>query len=98
MKIGYFQRGACEAAYDERPGCRTNWPWWVFLCFVFTIFGIKTENMKEIILNKMKRQQEGYMIKLQALKYPDILHYEWEGECLERTDDGMLVWCKPGRK
>lgn len=54
--------------------------------------------MKEIILNKMKRQQEGYMIKLQALKYPDILHYEWEGECLERTDDGMLVWCKPGRK
>ncbi|MRG28221.1 DUF402 domain-containing protein [Laceyella tengchongensis] len=38
------------------------------------------------------------MIKLQALKYPDILHYEWEGECLERTDDGMLVWCKPGRK
>lgn len=37
-------------------------------------------------------------IKIKALKYPDIIHYEWEGEILEQTDDYILVLCKPGRK
>ncbi|MFC7443112.1 hypothetical protein [Laceyella putida] len=27
------------------------------------------------------------MIKLKAMKYPNILHYEWEGELLERTEN-----------
>jgi uncharacterized protein len=38
------------------------------------------------------------MIKIKALKYPDILHYEWEGELLRHTPDNVLVLCKPGRK
>jgi uncharacterized protein len=38
------------------------------------------------------------MIKIKALKYPDILHYEWEGELLRSTPDYVLVLCKPGRK
>lgn len=38
------------------------------------------------------------IIKIKALKYPDILHYEWEGELLRHTPDYVLVLCKPGRK
>lgn len=38
------------------------------------------------------------VIKIKALKYPDILHYEWEGELLHHTPDYVLVLCKPGRK
>lgn len=38
------------------------------------------------------------LIKITALKYPNIPHYEWEGEMLEKTDDYILLLCKPGRK
>ena len=38
------------------------------------------------------------IVKIKALKYPDILHYEWEGELLQQTPDYVLVLCKPGRK
>lgn len=37
-------------------------------------------------------------INIKALKYPNIPHYEWEGEMLEKTDDYILLLCKPGRK
>lgn len=40
----------------------------------------------------------GKVIKIKALKFPDILHYEWEGELLSHTPDYVLVLCKPGRK
>lgn len=38
------------------------------------------------------------LVKIKALKFPDILHYEWEGELLLHTSDYLLVLCKPGRK
>ncbi|MBT2618540.1 MULTISPECIES: hypothetical protein [unclassified Bacillus (in: firmicutes)] len=38
------------------------------------------------------------LVKIKALKFPDILHYEWEGELLRHTTDYLLVLCKPGRK
>ncbi|WP_198512527.1 DUF402 domain-containing protein [Bacillus sp. mrc49] len=38
------------------------------------------------------------IVKIKALKFPDILHYEWEGELLLHTSDHLLVLCKPGRK
>jgi uncharacterized protein len=38
------------------------------------------------------------VIKIKALKFPDILHYEWEGELLCHTQDYVLILCKPGRK
>jgi uncharacterized protein len=38
------------------------------------------------------------ILKIKALKFPDILHYEWEGEILEKTPDYILVRCIPGRK
>lgn len=38
------------------------------------------------------------LVKIKALKFPDILHYEWEGELLRHTSDYLLVLCKPGRK
>lgn len=37
-------------------------------------------------------------IKIKALKYPNIPHYEWEGELIQRDDVSVLVLCKPGRK
>jgi len=37
-------------------------------------------------------------IKIKALKFPDIPHYEWKGELLCHTPDYVLVLCKPGRK
>jgi uncharacterized protein len=37
-------------------------------------------------------------IKIKSFKYPDKLHYEWEGEILQKTSDYVLVRCKPGRK
>lgn len=40
----------------------------------------------------------GKVIRIQAQKYPNIPHYEWEGELLEHTDEYVLVLCKPGRK
>lgn len=38
------------------------------------------------------------VLKIKSLKYPDIPHYEWEGEILEKTEDYLLVRCKSGRK
>lgn len=38
------------------------------------------------------------ILKIKALKFPNIPHYEWEGEILEKTSDYILVLCKPGRK
>lgn len=38
------------------------------------------------------------ILKIKALKFPNIPHYEWEGETLEKTEDYLLVLCKPGRK
>jgi uncharacterized protein len=38
------------------------------------------------------------VIKIKALKFPDIPHYEWEGVLLQHTQEYVVVWCKPGRK
>ncbi|OMC89441.1 hypothetical protein BK137_18485 [Viridibacillus arenosi] len=38
------------------------------------------------------------MLKIKALKFPNVLHYEWEGEILEKTNNYILVLCKSGRK
>lgn len=38
------------------------------------------------------------IIRIRALKYPDILHYEWYGELVSKTSEYVLVLCKPGRK
>lgn len=38
------------------------------------------------------------VIKIKALKFPDIPHYEWEGVLLQHTHEYVVVWCKPGRK
>lgn len=38
------------------------------------------------------------VVKIKALKFPNILHYEWEGELIHHTSDYLLVLCKPGRK
>lgn len=40
----------------------------------------------------------GGKVTITALKYPDIPHYEWKGELLEKTEDYVLVHCKPGRR
>jgi len=48
-----------------------------------------------------KRRRECTMkkkMKIQAFKHPNIPHYEWEGEMLEKTDDYVIVLCKPGRE
>ncbi|KAF0820966.1 hypothetical protein KIS4809_0493 [Bacillus sp. ZZV12-4809] len=37
-------------------------------------------------------------VKIKSLKFPNILHYEWEGELISHTSDYLLVLCKPGRK
>ncbi|TDQ36617.1 DUF402 domain-containing protein [Aureibacillus halotolerans] len=37
-------------------------------------------------------------IHLNAMKYPDVLHYEWHGERLLQTDEYIAVLCKPGRE
>lgn len=37
-------------------------------------------------------------ITVQALKYPDIPHYEYEADILEITNDYVLLFCKSGRK
>ena len=37
-------------------------------------------------------------LKIKALKFPNVLHYEWEGEILEKTPNYILVLCKSGRK
>lgn len=37
------------------------------------------------------------VVKISALKYPNIPHYEWEGELLH-APEFLLVLCKPGRK
>jgi hypothetical protein len=60
--------------------------------FCFCNFRKESRKNEGGFLHKMKRHQKGHMVKMQSLKYPDILHYEWEGECLEQTDDGILVW------
>ena len=46
----------------------------------------------------MRMIKLGKVIKIRALKFPDILHYEWEGELLRHTREYVLVLCKPGRK
>ncbi|WP_070120236.1 DUF402 domain-containing protein [Bacillus marinisedimentorum] len=38
------------------------------------------------------------IINIKALKYPDFLHYEWEGELIIKTSEYVMVLCKPGRK
>lgn len=38
------------------------------------------------------------ILKIKALKFPNVLHYEWEGEVLEKTPNYILVLCKSGRK
>ncbi|WP_449619729.1 DUF402 domain-containing protein [Robertmurraya sp. Marseille-Q9965] len=40
----------------------------------------------------------GKIIKIKALKFPDTLHYEWEGQLLCHTPDYVVVLCEPGRK
>lgn len=40
----------------------------------------------------------GQTIGIQAFKYPDIRHYEWQAELLEQTDDYVWVFCRPGRQ
>lgn len=40
----------------------------------------------------------GQIINIRALKYPNIIHYEWQGELIEETADYIMVLCKPGRK
>ncbi|HLU21427.1 MAG TPA: DUF402 domain-containing protein [Bacillaceae bacterium] len=37
-------------------------------------------------------------IHIMALKHPNIPHYEWEGEIIKKTDDYIVVLCKPGRQ
>ncbi len=44
------------------------------------------------------RGKELERIAVQAYKYGNRLHYEWESELLERTDDYALVLSEPGRK
>lgn len=39
----------------------------------------------------------GKMIKIKAFKYPDIIHYEWQGQIFKQTADYILVLCHPGR-
>lgn len=38
------------------------------------------------------------IVQMKALKYPDIPHYEWQGELIQQTPDYILVLSKPGRK
>jgi uncharacterized protein len=38
------------------------------------------------------------IINIQALKYPNILHYEWQGDLIDKTEDYVLIHCKPGRR
>lgn len=38
------------------------------------------------------------IINIIALKYPDIPHYEWQGELIIQEEEYVLVLCKPGRK
>ncbi|GGH87263.1 protein associated with RNAse G/E [Pullulanibacillus pueri] len=38
------------------------------------------------------------IIKIKALKHPNIPHYEWEGDLLQVTSDYVLVRCHPGRQ
>ena len=40
----------------------------------------------------------GETIHIKALKYPDIDHYEWEGELIQQTSDYVLLLCKSGRR
>ncbi|MGP1908368.1 DUF402 domain-containing protein [Metabacillus sp. JX24] len=40
----------------------------------------------------------GTIITISALKYPNTIHYEWQGELLKITSEYVLVFCKPGRK
>ncbi|ERJ12218.1 DUF402 domain-containing protein [Haloplasma contractile] len=35
--------------------------------------------------------------KIKALKYPNLPHYEWEGELLDFTKEHVVVLSKPGR-
>lgn len=39
----------------------------------------------------------GPIITISALKYPNIIHYEWQGEFLKITPEYVLVLCKAGR-
>ena len=35
---------------------------------------------------------------IKALKYPNIPHYEWKGELLDKTDEYVIIKCNPGRE
>ncbi|MEK3808128.1 DUF402 domain-containing protein [Bacillus sp. FSL H8-0547] len=39
----------------------------------------------------------GPIITISALKYPNTIHYEWQGELLKTTSEYVLVLCKAGR-
>lgn len=41
---------------------------------------------------------KGEMVTIQALKYPNIPHYEWKSEIVEKTPHYILSKSKPGRK
>jgi uncharacterized protein len=59
-----------------------------------------------MVLHKRSRRIEEFMgvmimsevINIKALKYPESLHYEWEGELVSKTSEYVTVLCKPGRK
>ncbi len=40
----------------------------------------------------------GQSIGIQAFKYPNIRHYEWQAELLEQTEDYVWIYCRPGRQ
>ncbi|MEI5906836.1 hypothetical protein WAK64_07155 [Bacillus spongiae] len=40
----------------------------------------------------------GEVIRIKGLKYPNVQHYEWEGELVYKTPEYVIVLCKPGRK
>ncbi|MHA6482613.1 DUF402 domain-containing protein [Paenibacillus sp. strain BS8-2] len=40
----------------------------------------------------------GNTVHIQALKYGNVLHYEWETELLEQRDDDVFVLAKHGRQ
>ena len=47
---------------------------------------------------KESRRKMGNLITIKAMKFPDIPHYEWQGEVIEQTEEYVLVLCLPGRQ
>lgn len=59
---------------------------------------VKIRSDKVSLNNVFGGEYLNTILKIKALKYPNIPHYEWEGEILEKTPDYILVLCKSGRK